>query len=282
MPHIQTPNLRIYTERAGAGTPLLYISGTGGDLRAKPSIMDSALPASFDLLAYDQRGLGRTQRPAGPYFMQQYADDAAALLDALGWGRCLVFGVSFGGMVAQELAIRHPQRMERLVLACTSSGGAGAASYPLHELQDLAVEDRARRMIALNDSRFEALETENPDRYARILQITIDGMQAAASQPDEAPRAGADISDVTAAEGARLQLEARRHHDTYERLGQIAAPTLVAAGRYDSIAPLSNSEALAREIPDGTLQVFEGGHLFLIQDKVAFPSIIDFLNKTDV
>ncbi len=274
MPHIRTPNLHIYIERAGAGPPLLYISGTGGDLRATPSIMDSALPASFDLLAYDQRGLGRTQRPAGPYTMHQYADDAAALLDAVGWERCLVFGVSFGGMVAQELAIRHPQRVERLVLACTSSGGAGAASYPLHELQDLSIEDRARRMIALNDSRFAAMETENPDRYARILQITIDGMQAAASKPDET----AEVSDVTPAEGARLQLEARRHHDTYARLGQIAAPTLVAAGRYDGIAPLSNSEALAREIPAATLQVFEGGHLFMLQDKSAFPAIIEFLS----
>ena len=278
MPHIQTPDLRIYAERAGAGAPLLYISGTGGDLRATPSIMDSALPASFDLLAYDQRGLGRTQRPAGPYSMQQYADDAAALLDAVGWERCLVFGVSFGGMVAQELAIRHPYRVDRLVLACTSSGGAGAASYPLHELQDLSIDDRARRMIALNDSRFAALETENPDRYTRILQITVGGMQAAASQPDET----AHISDVTPGEGARLQLEARRYHDTYNRLSQITAPTLVAAGRYDGIAPLSNSEALAREIPHATLQVFEGGHLFMLQDRTAFLAIIEFLAASSV
>ena len=154
MPHTQTPHLRIYHERAGSGPRLLYISGTGGDLRAKPGIFDSNLPSQFDLLAYDQRGLGRSERPLGPYSMQDYADDVAALLDAVAWERCRVLGVSFGGMVAQEFALRHPERVERMVLACTSPGGAGGSSYPLHELQDLPLEDRARRMIAPWSKRF--------------------------------------------------------------------------------------------------------------------------------
>ena len=283
MPHTQTPNLRIYHERAGAGPPLLFISGTGGDLRAKPNVFDSTLPQHFDLLAYDQRGLGRTERPPGPYTMRDYADDAAALLDALGWDRCRVLGVSFGGMVAQEFALRHPDRVERLVLACTSSGGEGGASYPLHELQDLPVEERARRMIALNDSRFTALKRDNPDRYARILQMTIDAMAAPDAWPDEAP----GDNNVSRDEGARLQLEARRHHDTWSRLPEIRVPVYVCAGRYDLIAPPSNSEAIAARIQGGRIQggrvadarleLFEGGHLFLIQDKRAYPAIVDFV-----
>jgi 3-oxoadipate enol-lactonase len=278
MPHILTPRVTIYHERQGTGVPLLYISGTGGDLRVKPNIFDSPsadglLAQHFDLLAYDQRGLGRTQRPPGPYTMRDYADDAAALLDAVGWDRCRVFGVSFGGMVAQEFAVRHPRRVERLALACTSAGGAGAQSYPLHGLHGLPTEDRARRMIALNDTRFADLERENPDRYARILQMTVDNMAAQSAFPDQAP----GENNVTPDEGARLQLEARRHHDVYDRLPRLTMPVLVAAGRYDNIAPPANSEAITTQIPNATLEIFEGGHLFLIQDRTAFPHIAEFL-----
>jgi 3-oxoadipate enol-lactonase len=134
MPFVQLDRLKAYYERAGNGQRLLFISGSGGDLRAKPGVFESPLARAFDLLGYDQRGLGQTDKPAGPYSMQDYADDAAKLLDAIDWQDALVMGVSFGGMVAQEFALRHPRRVSKLVLACTSSGGAGGASYPLHEI----------------------------------------------------------------------------------------------------------------------------------------------------
>src|SRR3954464_14665472 len=99
MAYADVDGLKLYYERAGAGPPLLFISGTGGDLRMQPNVFASPLAKAFDLLAYDQRGLGRTAKPDGPYSMAQYADDAAALLDHLGWPGALVVGVSFGGMV---------------------------------------------------------------------------------------------------------------------------------------------------------------------------------------
>jgi 3-oxoadipate enol-lactonase len=128
MPTAQIGAVELHYERVGSGPPLLFISGTGGDLRNKPNVFDGPFAKSFDLLGYDQRGLGRSSKPDLDYTMADYGDDAAALLDAVGWARAKVVGVSFGGMVAQELALRHPGKVERLVLACTSPGGAGGAS----------------------------------------------------------------------------------------------------------------------------------------------------------
>src|ERR1700743_2556865 len=137
MPPAQVRALAFYYERAGSGPPLLFISGTGGDLRVKPNVFDGPIAKAFDLLAYDQRGLGQTEKPDADYSMADYADDAAALMADQGWDEACVMGVSFGGMVAQELAIRHPARVKRLVLACTSPGGAGGASFPFHEIEHL-------------------------------------------------------------------------------------------------------------------------------------------------
>ena len=143
MPFTRAGDIDICYEIEGEGPRVLNISGTGGDLRRRPALA-ALLGDGFTVLSYDQRGLGQTTIPDGPYSMTGYARDAAALLDALGWERSMVMGTSFGGMVAQEFAVTYPERVERLVLNCTSSGGVGNPSYPLHELQDLEPETRMR------------------------------------------------------------------------------------------------------------------------------------------
>jgi 3-oxoadipate enol-lactonase len=253
--------LSIWYERQGPsdGPRLLFVSGSGGDLRTKPNVFDGPLAtAGFDLLAYDQRGLGQSSVPDPPYTMADYADDAAGLLDHQGWDTALVVGVSFGGMVAQELAIRHPDRIAKLVLCCTSSGGAGSPSYPLHTLTDLDEDERIRIQLGISDTRYGAeWQAANPDRAESIFATM---------------RRGRPASD-----GERHQLEARSHHDTYDRLPGITAPTLVAAGRHDGIAPLANAEAIVARVPNAELRVYEGGHLFIVQDKAAWPEIIEWL-----
>ena len=217
------------------------------------------------MLCHDQRGLGQTDRPDVAYSMADYAEDAAALLDDQGWDRCHVMGVSFGGMVAQEFAIRFPERVDRLVLACTSSGGAGRPSYPLHELAELDAEERTIRSLELSDTRFDAAwRAEHPERFAAIRQLM-----------DPANTPGAD--EPGRATGARRQLEARREHDTWDRLSQLTAQTLLTGGRFDAIAPPANLEAIASQVPDAHLELFEGGHLFLMQDATAWPRIVSFL-----
>jgi 3-oxoadipate enol-lactonase len=256
--------LRIYFERGGAGPPLLFISGTGGDLRTRPNVFDGPLPKSFEVLAYDQRGLGRTEKPDRPYTMADYADDAAALMAAQGWDAANVVGVSFGGMVAQELVLRHPQRVKKLVLACTSPGGAGGASFPFHEIEHLTGEPRAKYLIPISDTRRdEAWANAHPDQYAQFVAM------AAAAPPGE--------GEPGHAMGAHRQLEARARHDTWERLPQIACPVMIAAGRYDGIALPATQERMAAGIPGATLKWFDGGHLFMIQDRTAYPAMVEFL-----
>src|ERR1039457_6007449 len=136
MPTFAAPTARIYYEQAGAGVPPLSTGGTGGARRPPPSPFEWPGARRFEQVAYDHRGLGRSRAadPAAQPTMADFADDALALVDHLGWQRFSLIGISFGGMVAQEVAIRAGDRVRRLVLACTSSGGAGGASAPLHEI----------------------------------------------------------------------------------------------------------------------------------------------------
>ena len=259
---VHANGIDIHFQRSGVGKRLLFINGSGATLAGSRPLIE-AYARHFDTLAHDQRGLGLTSVPSGPYTMAEYAADAAALAQQVGWNTYGVVGTSFGGMVAQELAVTFPSRIERLALVCTSSGGAGGSSYPLHELLDLTDGDRAAARVELLDTRFtpEWLAAHDSDRMIAEL--------ASAPRLDQS----ADML-----RGERLQLEARRYFDAYDRLGRITCPTLVASGRFDGIAPPSNGQAIAAAIADAEFRVYEGGHLFFYQDKQALPDIIAFLN----
>jgi 3-oxoadipate enol-lactonase len=249
----------LYYELAGAGPRLLVINGTGSDLRNPPRPSEWQGADRFELLSYDHRGLGRSvpRDVESQPTMADFGDDALALVDALGWDGFAVLGISFGGMVAQELALRAGRRVRRLVLACTSCGGDGGASYPLHELYALTPDARVEAMVPLVDTR----AADDP-RLRELLTAYL----------------GRDTADPVPA-GLVHRLEARRRHDSFDRLGSITAPTLVAAGRYDGIAPPANSEVLAARIPDARLEVFEGGHGFMLQDPSAWPAMSEFLRS---
>lgn len=265
MPLVNVRDIQVCYDLQGAGPKLLCISGTNGDLRRSPTIFDSPLARHFQILAYDQRGLGRTSKPDIPYTMTDYAADAEGLLEALGWESCSVMGISFGGMVAQEMALRFPNRVERLVLACTSSGGAGGVSYPLHKLADLSLEEYGRRILVLSDSRRDpAWQAANPDQFQTLIDLTLAGLQVGADEP------GHRI-------GAQRQLEARIGHDTYKRLPALTMPVYLVGGHYDGIAPPANLRAMAKQIRGSRLELFEGGHLFFWQDPRAFEKIRAFL-----
>lgn len=262
MPTLQLADLDLYYEELGDGPNLLFVNGSGGSIdAARPLIQRFA--ERFHVLVHDQRGLGRTSVPERQPTMADYAADALALLDHVGWAATRLVGISFGGMVAQEIAVTAPERIERLALVCTSAGGTAGASYPLHELAGLPADERDAIGLRLVDTRFddEWLATHALDR-------AIVANRAAGAARERTPEQR---------RGEAMQLEARRHHDVTDRLGRIIAPTFVACGEFDGIAPPANGQAIHERIAGSQLRTYQGGHLFFIQDPAALPDILDFL-----
>jgi len=262
MPTVSANGLDLYYEQRGHGPRLLFLNGSGATLATSAPLLEP-FTKQFEIVAHDQRGLGRTSIPGGPYTMAQYAADARALLDHVGWDQCRVVGVSFGGMVAQELVVTVPGRVERLALLCTSPGGQGGSSYPLDELVDLTPDQRAATTAELLDRRFTPAWLAGHPGDRQLVELL--GAREHTTKTAEQRR------------GEVEQLAARRHHDVSDRLGVVQCPTLVACGRYDGIAPRANSEAIASRIPDASLRVYEGGHAFLAQDPAALPDVVEFL-----
>ena len=262
VPKFERSEISINYEVSGSGPRVLFFNGSGATLKST-ALLIGALAKTCTVLAHDQRGLGETSIPEGPYTMAHYAQDGAALLDHVGWDTCAVVGISFGGMVAQEFAVSYPQRVEKLVLLCTSAGGDAGASYPLHELGALAADERAARITTLTDTRFtpEWLAT-HPDAAA---MVAMRNEQAAVPKSKDTIK------------GEMLQLGARIGHDVSDRLHQVTAPVFVTAGRFDGIAPVSNSEEIVKRLPDATLSIYEGGHIFTAQDRQAIVDIRTFL-----
>jgi 3-oxoadipate enol-lactonase len=267
VPFANVRDLDVYYELHGQGPRVLTISGTGGDLRQNPRRGSGLLEQHHEVLMYDQRGLGQTTKPDRPYSMADYADDAAALMDALGWPRAHVVGTSFGGMVAQHLALRHPERVDRLVLACTSPGGAGGSSFDLLAFDELSPEDRSQRWLPLLDNRTD-MSTDPPTLPPGLAPIA-----------EALSGYGQKSADPIDAMGAHRQLVARAAHDVWDDLPRIAAPTMVIAGRYDGQADPANSERMASRIPGARLVLCEGGHVFMLQDPTAWPTMVAFLDE---
>lgn len=262
MPVAHLRGIATYYELHGAGPRLLVCNGSGGTI-AGAGPMIQRLATRFEVLIHDQRCLGRTSIPDAVPTMADYAADATALLDHVGWPTARVFGISFGGMVAQEFAVTWPERVERLALLCTSPGGGGGSSYPLHTVASLPVDEQEALRLRLADSRYDAeFLAAHP-----FDQRLVDFAAAARALP----------KSVEQARGEAMQLEARAHHDVWSRLPSITCPTLIACGEFDALAPPANSEAIASRVGGSELRRYQGGHAFVWQDRQAWPDITDFL-----
>jgi pimeloyl-ACP methyl ester carboxylesterase len=261
VPSARSSGAELYWEKAGSGPRLLFCNGSGMTVDNGRPLLE-IVGQGLELLAWDYRGLGGSSRVSAPYTMADLANDAVAVLDAAGWDSCCLMGLSFGGMVAQEFAVAHPQRVQRLALACTSAGGECGASYPLERLAELEEAERSARSRTLLDERWdERWLADHPADSGLAQGVMVNRDQL---DPEGAP-------------GRRMQMLARAGHDVCERLGAIDCPTLVGYGRYDGIAPPANSRAIASRIRGAQLRGYDGGHLFIVQDPTALPDFAAFL-----
>lgn len=250
MPYAEADGARIYYETHGAGQPLLLIPGFGCTVEIY-SENAPALAAGHRVIVFDPRGCGRSGTPADGYSMDVYADDCLAVLRAAGEEAAHVLGTSFGGMVALNLAVRHPERVRSLVLGCTTAGGVGQVSPP------------AESVVLF----LAAAEVEDPAAATRMrYPLNYSDAYAAAHDAEIIGRSVATAHLRQTAEGRDGQLAAVNGHDVWDLLPAIAAPTLVAHGDGDGLVPVENGRNLASRIPGSTLKIYEGArHVFFIE-----------------
>lgn len=264
--HSQTRPLRLYYEVHGdaQSTPLLLIRGFTRSLRFWGELTER-LAERRRVVVFDNRGVGRSDAPLGSYSVPQMAHDAAALLDHLGMERAHVFGMSMGGMIAQELALLHRDRVARLILGASSPGGRQAARLPKEQIMKLARSITLPRRQAVELSARMTLSARYLERHPEV----IDTWEGYLSQDRPRKR------------GMLGQAAAVLRHDCWERLPHLRAQTLVLVGDADALVPPQNSHLLAERIPQAKLRILKGaGHDLTTEapSKCAL-YILDFLER---
>jgi 3-oxoadipate enol-lactonase len=242
-------------ELLGSGQPLLLIQGLGYGGRGWGPTLE-LLADDFTVAAFDNRGFGASDIPPGPYTVRELAEDARAVLDAAGLERAHVIGASLGGMVAQELALAHAHRVDKLVLACTTPGGLNSFPMPartvalMMEATTLPPDVALRKFVenALGDGRTDEL-------VERIVAYRT------ANPPDLG--------------GWQAQAAAGSTHDALDRIASITAPTLVIHGTEDAVVDPRNAHVLAERIPKASVQLLPGcGHLPFWEEPERFSGLI--------
>ena len=254
MPVFTRPDgVGLYHEVHGAddSPPLILLEGMGGDIPGWRRNIP-VLARELRVIAYDFRGNGNSDEPSGPTTMSTFVEDTLALLDHLGVDRAHVYGQSFGGMVAQELALTQPSRVRTLFLGCTHVGTRHAV--------------RSKSFKVPKGEPWRAMYAPGfPDRFPEHVR---EDLRIGAMQPKHP-------------DGGRRQWEAMQDFDSFERLPELQVPTLILHGTEDQAVPFGNAQLFAERIPGAELVPLEGaGHLYHSeQAEAADAAVLDFVRR---
>jgi 3-oxoadipate enol-lactonase len=265
MSHASSNGVRLAYEVLGEGEPLLFVQGLGYD-RSGFGPLPRLLADDFGVIVFDNRGVGESDVPDGPYSVTELAADAVAVMDAAGVERSHVLGVSLGGFIAQELALAHPERVRRLVLVSTAPGSV-PPSFPMPQ----------RGVDAF--SRFPQMEREAGLRLMVENSLGDHSVQRRPELVEEIYRYRLERAPSLA--GWQAQAYAGATFDAYERIPGIAAPTLVIQGGADTVIDPRNADLLVERIPGARLHLVpDRGHLVLWEEGEALaPVVREFLRS---
>jgi len=260
MPFAENQQTKIYWDEEGTGEPVLLIMGLG-----YPSVMwfrtRPLLAERFRTIAFDNRGIGRSDCPPGPYSIPLMAADAAAVLDACECESAHLYGVSMGGMIAQEFALQHPTHVRSLILGCTAAGGPHAIRAEPEVIEFLKQRAELDPVAAV---------------AAAVPYMYDPATPRALIDEDEALRKQWPLRP----ESYYAQLQGIIAWEAYSRLDQIKAPTLVIHGESDRLVPFGNGELIAERIPRARLvRLPRAGHIYTTdQGEAAQAAILEFLS----
>jgi len=265
MPTVKVKGIRIYYERAGAGTPVLFITGLGGDHQPWAPLAGQ-LKDQYECITFDNRGIGQSSRPASGYTMSDLTRDTIGLLEALSISRAHIVGMSMGGLVAQNIALQQPERVLGLVLLGSFAAGDARLNHVLASRKSMMKRmTRYEYFWAIAAWMFGLKSLERP--------AFIDGFaKMAASNPHpQSLRAFSQLVDGIA------EFDNRAH------LKEIRKPTLVMVGEQDILTPPRLSRALAEGIPGAELEIVPGvGHLCISEDtKGVADRLLRFFKRVD-
>ena len=260
--------INIHYKIQGEGDPLIMISGFGST-QSDWRFQTSAFKVRYRVITFDNRGVGKSDKPAGPYSTKMMAADTIGLMDHLGIQKAHVLGASMGGMIAQELAINYPERVNKLVLACTFAVRDKASESTPKSSQGKELYTKSRPSEPRIRKYFDALSGLAFNRRSYRIFITL--MMKVMSR----------LTSPSATVGFSGQLDAVLTHNTIDRLKLIQAPTLVITGTQDRLINPTSSDVITNPIPKARLVKLEGGsHAFFIEMRSQFnKEVLNFLEN---
>ncbi|MBI2724130.1 MAG: alpha/beta fold hydrolase [Chloroflexi bacterium] len=267
MPHARVNDCNLYYELHGERfppPPLVFLSGLGGHVAEIPHLVRS-YGSAVRFLSFDGRGCGRSEVTPGPYSIAAYAEDAAALFDVLGIDAAVVYGSSMGGMVAQELTLRHPERVRALILGCTTASS----------MRGVRPTDETVMQLVKNQS------LSGDEAILAGWRLGYSAAYIEAHHDEMMARSREAQSVSTPAESYMRQVIAAAQHDALDRLHEIRCPVMIIHGAEDLMLPPQNAELLRERMPHAELRILQGmGHGYNLEaQEEADALVLDFYRR---